>query len=225
MLFGAAPGAAGRTLTERREKAASAAGYEAHHFRKRIEPQICDRLANALAADAAEVGVRAAAPRLTQPRRPLRLPTDVFAWEAAEHEEALSTLWADVYALRAALLAVARLASMSGADHPDTWKATGLALYRTALAHRTVLTYKAAYGPQLLGADPGTPPEELVTLAGWQPNLDSELVVLLASAIEHQATDERWPAVPGTFADAVDRWRHELASASIVPTKEQEPWT
>jgi hypothetical protein len=229
LLFGAAPGTAGLTLTERRAKAAASAGYEAHHFRKRIEPRICERLAAVLAADSAEAAVRAVPPRLARPRRPLQLPADVFAWEAAEHEQALSELWAGVYALRGALLAVARLAGMHSAEHPETEAAAETALWRSALLHRAVLAYRDAYGPQLLGADPGTGPDDLAGLAGWQPTLDPHVLDQLAVA-----ADDIRPGGPGLPAtapastlDAARAWRRELADASTdtVRPKEQEPWT
>lgn len=224
LLFGAAPAAAGATLTERRAKAAAAAGYEAHHFRKRIEPRICERLAAVLSADAAEAAVRAAAPRLSRPRRALRLPADVLAWEAAEHEQSLSELWAGVYALRASLLAVARTAGMYDATHPQTEAATAAALHRVAQLHRTILAYHRAYGPQLLGADPGTGPQDLAALAGWQPPLDPDVLDQLATAADddHRA-DELIGALPEPAAEAARAWRTALAEASTTP-RNQELW-
>lgn len=217
LLFGAASGVSGLTLTERRARAAVAAGYEVHHFRKHIEPQICHRLTALLAADSAEAVVSAVPPRLSRPRRPLRLPADVFAWEAAEHEQAVATMWAEVYALRAALLAVARLAGMNGADHPESRVATETALWRAALLHHAVLVYQDAYGPQLLGADPGVGPEDLAAVAGWNPALDplvqSELAVLAAA---HPTPGDFHRALPVPAAEAARRWRQELAEQSTT---------
>jgi hypothetical protein len=225
LLFGAAPGAAGLTLTERRAKAAAAAGYEAHHFRKRIEPRIVARLAAVLAADDAETADSAAAPRLARARRPLRLPADVFAWEAAEHEQSLAQLWAEVYALRAALLAVARLAGMHGAEHPETGAATAHALWRAALLHARVLTYRETYGPQLLGAAPGTDPGELAAFAGWQPPLDPHVLGELADlAAAHPDPGDFQHALSELAVEAADAWRRALAQASAIPSREQEPW-
>lgn len=98
LLFGAIPEAAGLALTERREKAAASADYEVHHFRKRVEPEICEQLADMLNADSEDLRSRAIPPALGQARMPLQLPADVFAWAAAEHEQALSLLWSGVYA-------------------------------------------------------------------------------------------------------------------------------
>jgi hypothetical protein len=217
LLFGAATEVSGLTLTERRARAAAAADYEVHHFRKQIEPQICHRLAIMLAADAAEALVRAVPPRLSRPRRPLRLPADVFAWEAAEHEQAVATLWAEVYALRAALLAVARVVCMHGATHPETGAATETALWRAALLHHAVLAYQDAYGPQLLGADLGVGPEDLAAMAGWHPALDpavqSELAALAAT---HPTPDDFLRALPAPAAEAAHVWRRELAEQSTA---------
>lgn len=225
LLFGAAPGAAGLTLTERRARAAAAAGYEAHHFRKRIEPQICQRLAAMLAADAAEVSARVVPPRLSRSRRPLSLPADVFAWEAVEHEQAIAALWAGVYALRAALLAVARLVSMHGAARPETEAATETALWRAAVLHHAVLAYRDAYGSQLLGADPGIGPEDLAALVGWHPAFDPLVQGELAALAQaHPTPDDFRRALPVPAAEAARRWQRELAEQSLTEPR-QEPWT
>jgi hypothetical protein len=107
----------------------------------------------------------------------------VFAWEAAEHEQALDGLWSKVYALRAALLAVARQPSMNGAAHPETSATAEQALLDLAKLHAAAGTYRATYGPQLLGADPGTDPGDLAALAGWQPDLDPGTTAALAAAV------------------------------------------
>ncbi len=225
LLFGAAPGASGLKLTERRARAAVAAGYDAHHFRKWIEPQICRRLAAMLAADDAEAVVRAVPPHLSRPHHPLRLPADVFAWEAAEHEQAITALWAEVYALRAALLAVARVACMHGAMHPETGAATETALWRAAQLHHAVLEYQDAYGPQLLGADPGVGPEDLAAVAGWHPALDPLIQrELAAMAAVHPTSGDFHRALPVPAAEAAQRWRQELAEQSTTELR-QEPWT
>jgi hypothetical protein len=219
LLFGAAPETAGLTLTERRTSAAAAADYEVHHFRKRIEPRICERLAVLLAADSAEATARAVPPRLSRTTRPLRLPADVFAWEAAEHEQALTELWSGVFALRGALLAVARQTSMNGADHPETRTAAERALYRRARLAATADAYRTAYGPQLLGADPDTDPGELAALAGWHPDLDPATLAALAVAAMADAVPHDFPTpLPEPAAAAARRWVGELANACTIPS-------
>lgn len=223
LLFGAAPGAGGLTLTDRRMKAAAAAGYEVHHFRKRIEPEICQRLASMLSADSDEVAARVIAPRLGRSRHPLRLAADVFAWEAVEHEQALSQLWSEVYALRASLLATARLASMNGPQHPDTLAAAESSLWLLALLRRSVLAYRDAYGPQLLGADPNTGPEDLAALAGWHPTLAMDALDELA-ALAHahpKYEDFHTMAFTTAHADALAHWCAELSEQSTTPREHE----
>jgi hypothetical protein len=225
LLFGATRETSGLTLTERRERAAAAAGYEAHHFRKRIEPEICDRLAAMLSTDAEDFRPRAAAPALGEPHTPIRLAADVFAWEAAEHEQALSTLWAGVYALRADLLATARLASMSGPGHPETERAAHAALWQWARLLNEASGYRDAYGPHLLGAHPHTSPEDLAKLAGWYPPLDEATTHALVAAA---ATDPRregfLAAVAASPAAArLEAWCADLAAART--SRELESWT
>jgi hypothetical protein len=223
LLFGAAPGSGGLTLTERRAKAAASAGYEVHHFRKRIEPEICQRLASMLSTDSDEVAARVIAPRLGRSRNPLRLAADVFAWEAVEHEQALSELWSEVYALRASLLATARLASMHGTQHLETLATAEASLWHVALLRRSVLAYRAAYGAQLLGADPNTAPEDLAALVGWHPPLVQEALDELAAVAEAhpQFEDFRSKIFTTQFASTFTLWRDELSEQSTAPREHE----
>jgi hypothetical protein len=227
VLFGAARGAGGLTLTERRAKAAAAAGYEVHHFRKRVEPEICDRLAAMLSADADDFAGGTAAPRLGRARRPMRLAADVFAWEAAEHEQLLSMLWSQVYALRADLLATARAASMDGPDHDETCRSARTALWRLALLHRQAAAYRDAYGPRLLGADPTAAPEDLAELAGWHPPLEPAALEQLAVLAERHPDIEGFATALATCAAAAeaDAWCAALADPVVQPPRKQELWT
>ena len=112
VLFGMAPGSRGKNLTARREQAASETGYEADHFRKHIEPKILKQLAWQLHRDSQNY-----VPRERETPPPLEISGDtpfisvgdVTAKDKNEHEEALSRLWAHVYALRAEVLRVERL--------------------------------------------------------------------------------------------------------------------
>jgi len=219
LLFGAIRPAEGLTLTERREKAAAAAGYEVHHFRKRIEPEICQELARMLGADSEDLRSRAIPPVLGQARGPMRLPADVFAWEAAEHEESLSGLWSTVYALRAGLLATARLASMNGPDSGEAAQAARTALWHLALVLDAAAGYRAAYGPHLLGADPPTKPDHLALLAGWHPALQEDSESELASLAGRFATREDFLTNLDTCpaSAAAEDWCRALA-ASTPPT-------
>src|SRR5262245_36558432 len=44
-LFGLPPAEPGQNLTVRRDLAAAEAGHEVHHFRKRVEPKLIERIA------------------------------------------------------------------------------------------------------------------------------------------------------------------------------------
>jgi hypothetical protein len=174
-LFGSVATTGGNTLTARRADAALSMGRDADHFRKHIEPRILADLAQALAADSDRMTTtRAAPPRLIPVLHPpAGLPEDMWAWEAAEHEEHIARLWAGVFALRAELLACERLTSFDplGQDLRD---AADAALWRTGQLHVAIRTYRRAYGARLLHGD--VPPETLLGLAGWSPPLEPDEV-------------------------------------------------
>ncbi|MGW0801620.1 hypothetical protein [Nonomuraea sp. NPDC002799] len=183
LLFGADASTTGATLTARRAAAAAAAGYEVHHFRKRIEPKLAGLVAWQLRRASEEAASRAVPPQLrTGAGRPV-LPADVFAWESAEHQQALATLWGTAYLLRAELLTVARLVSMD-ASGAELVQACGVALWRHAAVLRAARTYRAAYGSVLLpaGAEPGSDvgPDQIAASAGWTPPLTPTQDLLLA---------------------------------------------
>jgi hypothetical protein len=141
------PAKAPKTLTERRAQAAEVSNYEAHHFRKRIEPRLLDTLAAALIADSETFKRnRAVAPKLIMAsRRPGLLPEDVLAWEAIEHKETLLRIWAAVYTLRAQLLMIERLVSMD-ASLDNIIDATNTALWKTVVLMNLNSDYLAANG-------------------------------------------------------------------------------
>ncbi|SDH90683.1 hypothetical protein SAMN05421505_12616 [Sinosporangium album] len=179
LLFGADPVTSGAKLTARRAAAAEASRYEVHHFRKRIEPKICALVAWQLRSSS-EAALQAlpAAPPLHPSGRPLILPADVFAWEAAEHQHTIAALWGAVYLLRAELLTVARLASMH-APARESDRAADLALWRHAQVLAATATYRAAYGAVLLHTASDLAPEQIGASAGWTPALTPAQVLLL----------------------------------------------
>jgi hypothetical protein len=181
LLFGAA-GTPGTTWTERRQAAATAAGKEFDHFRKRIEPKLCDLVAGLLLADSEAFGqAHASPPALTRSRSRLRLEPDPFAWEACEHERMLSQLWAAVYTLRADLLDVARRASMTGTG-PDLEHAADTALWCYGRLLAVADAYRTAWGDQLLHSETKLSPRELGRLAGWVPDLDPRALDRISAA-------------------------------------------
>ncbi|WP_042427971.1 hypothetical protein [Streptacidiphilus anmyonensis] len=203
LLFGAGE-TAGATLTRRREAAAQVLDRDVDHFRKRIEPKICDLVASLLLADAEAFGrARAEPPRLTRTRTRLRLEPDPFAWEACEHERMSSLLWAAVYALRADLLDLARRVSMTG-SRADLNRAADAALYAYGRLLAAADAYRAAWGEQLLHADTSLAPRELARLAGWVPDLGPSGADQLSTAA----------AKAGTLTDFLDS----------VPTTVREDW-
>jgi hypothetical protein len=91
----------------------------------------------------------------------------------AEHEEALSRLWAMIYAARAELLAVDRLLSF-GADRQQVIRQAIDAAWHWAQASLEAASYTAAFGTGEAG--------DLVALAGWTPPLTAEQAASLCSA-------------------------------------------
>lgn len=209
-LFGLAPGESGSTLTLRREAAAKVMGREVNHFRKRVEPQVLTALAHALERDAAgQAKPWASPPPVCAAGHRRRLPADVFAWEAAEHEEALTRLWACVYALRAELLAVERQVSMGDTEAALTTADT--ALWRYGQLQAEARRYRTAYGAALL-PDGTAGPHELAALAGWAPRLsqtDTALLADIASANSQNLFLRTLLAAPGGKR-LLGVWRTEL---------------
>jgi len=188
LLLGADPSVSGAKLTARREAAAQAAGYELHHFRKRIEPKIWDLLTGQLARSSDATLL--IAPVLQPARGPLVLPADVFAWEAVEHQQALAALWGAVYQLRAELLGVAALVSMD-ADRPTLHAAAEAALWRHALVLYAAASYRSAYGQVLLHTatdlGPALGPAQIAAAAGWAPGLTPVQELLLVELADPEA--------------------------------------
>jgi hypothetical protein len=153
----------------RRAWAARDAGYEVHHFRKRVEPRLLKQLAEALLADADRfTQSQAIAPRLAPSPNRQTVPADPFAWEVAEQEESFARAWSAIYALRAELVAVERLISL-GAELQQIIGHAVTAAWRWALASAEATAYAAAFGTA--DGDPVRTAHDLVSLAGWAPSL------------------------------------------------------
>ncbi|MGH3896687.1 MAG: hypothetical protein ACRDTA_00245 [Pseudonocardiaceae bacterium] len=188
-LFGLPPAEPGQNLTVRRDLAAEQAGHEVHHFRKRVEPKLVEKIAWELLADADRfTRSPMIAPRLapTTGRQPVQ--ADPFAWEVAEHEEQLSRLWSAIYAARAELLAVERLISLRS-DRMDILHAAVTAAWRWAGARAEAISYTTAFAPDLESS-----PDELVALAGWTPTLTSAQASRLTEAATGGASREQFVA-------------------------------
>ncbi|MGH3887470.1 MAG: hypothetical protein ACRDSZ_13035 [Pseudonocardiaceae bacterium] len=211
-LFGLPPAEPGQNLTVRRALAAGAAGHEVHHFRKRVEPRLIDQLASALLADADRfTRSRVIAPRLASTTDRQSIPADPFVWEVTEHEEALSRLWAAIYALRAELLAVERLISF-GVDRQQVIQQAVTAAWRWALASTEATSYAAAFGADAIGD--GVSAHDLVALAGWTPPLSSEQQSRLQAAAAGGADRDRFVVAAHADTELGHAWTDAfLASA------------
>ena len=186
-LFGLPPAGPGLNLTARRDLAAEQAGHEVHHFRKRVEPKLVEKIAWELVADADRfTRMPMIAPRLVLATVRQPVAADPFAWEVTEHEEQLARLWSVLYAARAELLAVERLISLD-ANRIDVIHAAVIAAWRWAAARAEAISYTCAYAPES-----DTSVEELVALAGWTPDLTEAQVSRLTEAAIGGASREQF---------------------------------
>ncbi|WBB58661.1 hypothetical protein O7599_23935 [Streptomyces sp. WMMC500] len=200
-LFALPPAEPGQSLTVRRELAAKEAGHEVHHFRKRVEPKLIEKIAWELLADADRfVRSPMIAPRLapTAGRQPVQ--ADPFAWEVAEQEEQLSRLWSAIYAARAELLAVERLISLR-ADRATLLHTTTTAAWRWAAARAEAISYSTAFAP-----GPESSVDELVALAGWTPALTEAQESRLTEAAASGGGREQFVAVLHSETALADAW-------------------
>lgn len=214
ILFGLPPTEPGTKLTPRRTWAAREAGYEEHHFRKRVEPRVLEQLAAALLADADRfTRSQVIAPRLAPSPSRQTVPADPFAWEIAEHEEALARLWSAIYALRAELITVARLTSL-GAGRQQVIDHTVTAAWRWALASTEASRYAAAF--DTTDGDPVNTAHDLVSLAGWTPSLATAHAERLRAAAAGGADRAAFVAALDDDAELGSAW----VEAFYTPTSD-----
>ena len=201
VLFGLPPAEPGLNLTLRRELAAEAAGHEVHHFRKRVEPKLIEKVAWELLSDADRFASSALiAPRLAPVTTRQAVAADPFAWEVAEHEEQLSRIWSALYAARAELLAVERLISLEG-GRTSIIIAAVTAAWRWAVAHAEATSYTTAFA---LDAD--ISPAQLVALAGWTPALTPAQSSRLVEAAAGGASREQFVAALHSETELGNTW-------------------
>lgn len=175
-LFGVAPGSRGTSLTERRERAARAAERSPDHFRKHIELKIVQRVAWLLHRDSQNYTPRE---RDTPPPVAISGDTpsvafgDITDKDRSEHEEALSRLWARVYALRAEILKTERLKQW---PYDPTEPATSERVLQEAITARDsevravkilIEKYIERYGESIAHGDGEFSARALLRLAGW----------------------------------------------------------
>jgi hypothetical protein len=186
-LFGLPPAEPGQNLTVRRDLAAEQAGHEVHHFRKRVEPKLIEKIAWELLADADRfTRSPMIAPRLAPVTERQPVQADPFAWEVAEHEEQLNRLWSAIYAARAELLAVERLISLD-TDRTDIRHTAVTAAWRWAVTRAEAIGYTTAFAPDLVA-------DKLVALVGWTPELTPAQASRLTEAATGGASREQFVA-------------------------------
>ncbi|MEV6608082.1 hypothetical protein [Kutzneria sp. NPDC051319] len=227
-LFGLPPAKTGLNLTARRELAAAQAGHEVHHFRKRVEPRLIEKLAWDLLADADRfTRLPMIAPRLAPAISRQPVQADPFAWEVAEHEEHLCRLWAAIYAARAELLTVERLVSLA-ADRIDIVHSAVTAAWRWAVARAEAIGYTTAFGTDL----EAVPVDELVTLVGWAPALTPAQSSRLTEAACGGASREQFVHALHGETGLGNAWidgflvpQAAAGSADTIPEQENGPTT
>ncbi|THV39656.1 hypothetical protein [Glycomyces buryatensis] len=213
ILFGLNDGA-GLNLMKRRALAAEAVVYEADHFRKRIEPAMVEQLTAELLADADRFRLtKLIAPRLAAATARQPITTDPFAWEVTAHEEALTRVWAAVYALRADLLLVERLISLDEAP-AEIADALVSAAWRWGLARNVAVDFADIY--------PGeASPDDLMFLAGWCPMLTPEEAVKIRAAAEAAGDADAFRTAVAVALDLDQTWvRPYLDAAPTDPIPE-----
>lgn len=211
-LFGLPPAQPGQNLTARRELAATAAGHEVHHFRKRVEPKLIEKVAWELLADADRfTDLPMIAPRLAPVTSRQLVLADPFAWAIAEHEEHLSRLWSAIYAARAELLTVERLISLD-INRLDVITTAVTAAWRWSAARAEAISYTTAFTPE-----PQASVDELVALAGWTPNLTPAQESLLTEAAAGGATREQFTAALQDEAGLADAWLNGFLAHPAFP--------
>lgn len=215
-LFGLPPAEAGQNLTIRRERAAAEAGHEVHHFRKRVEPKLIEKIAWELLADADRfTRSPMIAPRLAPVNRRQPVQADPFAWEVTEHEEQLCRLWSAIYAARAELLAVERLISLR-ADRTDSLRIAVTAAWRWGAARAEAINYTTACAPELAASV-----DELVALAGWTPALTEAQASRLTEAAAGGATRAQFVAALHGETGLANAWTEGFLAP--IPFPENNP--
>jgi hypothetical protein len=187
-LFGVEKGYAGRTLTDRRQRAAFHSGYEVNHFRKNIEPKLIAEFSAVVWQDHLRYTPRtkhAPPPVAESGDTPVLGPGDYN-----EQEELVSRIWSEVYGLRAEIIAGGRV-KKDQSRHEDLLETRAKILWRTARLLTNVETYLQRYGDRILQGDTEWQVEGLIRLAGWRGGVDEAQARKLRLILGSQGT-ENW---------------------------------
>jgi hypothetical protein len=185
-LFGIEKGYAGRTLTDRRERAAQHLGYETTHFRKVIEPKLIAEFSAVLWQDHLRYIPRTNhAPPIIEASgdTPILGPGDYN-----EQEELVSRIWSEVYGLRAEIVAGGRI-KKDQALHDQLPEAQAKIRWRTARLVTYIQEYLQQYGERIIQGETEFQVEGLIRLAGWRGGLPSHEVKRLRLVLATQGID------------------------------------
>lgn len=165
ILMALAPGTRGTTLTARRRQAAEVLGYNADHFRTRIEVELLGSIANLIYDDL--LRYRGRVKRASESLEPTGDSPRLGPDQLIHEEELVSRIWQRVYGLRAELIAFGRLSNVEG--YEDQAEDHRQAAMREEAELRSLLgEYKSTYGNALIRhGDAEYAPEALQRLADW----------------------------------------------------------
>jgi hypothetical protein len=187
-LFGIEKGYAGRTLTDRRQRAATHLGYESTHFRKRIEGPLVAEFSAVVWQDNLRYTPRTKhAPPIIEASgdTPALGPADYN-----EQEELVSRIWSEVYGLRAEIIAGGRI-KKDQALHEQLPEAKAKILWRTARLLTYIEEYLQRYGDRIIQGETEWQIEGLIRLAGWRGGIAALEARRLRMAISTQG-EEDW---------------------------------
>jgi hypothetical protein len=171
-LFGMAPGSRGTNMTARRKRIALEQHFTEDHVRKEVELKIVRQVAWLIHLDSQTYTPRSRGvppPIAVSGDTPQIAPEDLQSRERLEHEEALSRLWALVYALRAEILSVDRLKRFP----PDEGAEESLDVSRqrrdrlVASLGQSIDDYVERWGERIVHGEAEFDVRRLVRLAGW----------------------------------------------------------
>lgn len=193
VLFGAARGMRGTTLSFRRLEAAHLLERHEDHVRKHIEPKLLDELAFAFHQENLRYTPTTATSR---PEIAAHEDTPVLTDNAyTEQEELLCRMWSAVYGYRAEIIAIQRRLNVARTEErepdPDLQEHIDTGTWQLARLLTFVSEYLDRYGDEILHGDTPYSVEGLVALAGWHGGLGSDEAKRLRYLIARSGSEER----------------------------------
>jgi hypothetical protein len=142
IIFGLASATGRTTLTSRRQAAATHLDYDPDHFRKRVEPQVIQAVADLLYRDMLRYKKRVTGGDELTAYATWALTDDDITAE----EELSAIIWKFVYGVRAELIGARRQEGQAGYETRVTEHYEMAAKYETALK-RAIDNYRHLFGP------------------------------------------------------------------------------